>query len=166
MAPSFGSTLSVLPKIRYLYYHVKTIHRPLGGRPPARRVEWRPRPHRRGRKGGRVRRCHPHARVAVQASDAGWRPTDLAGEMQMSKQAVNDLLGDLERQGYIRRDVDPADRRSRLIRLTAKGMRLEDTVRLAARNAERQLERELGPDRFRSFREALVEAARILNERA
>ena len=96
----------------------------------------------------------------------GMRPSALAGEMQASKQAVNGLLGDLERQGYIRRDVDPADRRSRLIRLTAKGMKLEDTVRLAARDAERQLERELGRDRFRSFREALVEAARILNDRA
>ena len=95
----------------------------------------------------------------------GMRPTDLADEVQISKQAVNDLLRDLERQGYIRRDVDPADRRSRLIRLTAKGMKLEDTVRLAARDAERQLERELGRDRFRSFREALVEAARLLNDR-
>ncbi len=96
----------------------------------------------------------------------GMRPTDLAGEMQVSKQAVNDLLRDLERQGYIRREVDPADRRGRLIRLTAKGMKLEDTVRLAARDAERQLERELGRDRFLSFQEALVEAARILNDRA
>lgn len=96
----------------------------------------------------------------------GMRPTDLADEMQLSKQAINDLLRDLERQGYIRRDVDPADRRSRLIRLTAKGMKLEDTVRLAARDAERQLERELGRDRFHSFREALVEATHILNDRA
>jgi len=96
----------------------------------------------------------------------GMRPTALAGEMQSSKQAVNDLLRDLERQGYIRREVDPADRRSRLIRLTAKGTKLEDTVRLAARDAERQLERELGPDRLHTFREALVEAARILNDRA
>ena len=95
----------------------------------------------------------------------GMRPTDLADEMQLSKQAINDLLRDLERQGYIRREVDPADRRSRLIRLTAKGMKLEDTVRLAARDAERQLERKLGRDRVRSFREALVEAARILNDR-
>ena len=96
----------------------------------------------------------------------GMRPTDLADEVQLSKQAVNDLLGDLEHQGYIRREVDPADRRSRLIRLTPRGIKLEDTVRLAARDAERQLERELGRDRFRSFREALVEAARILNDRA
>jgi len=51
----------------------------------------------------------------------GMRPTALADEMQISKQAVNDLLGDLERRGYIRRDVDPGDKRSRLIRLTAKG---------------------------------------------
>ena len=93
----------------------------------------------------------------------GMRPTDLADEVQLSKQAVNDLLGDLEHQGYIRREVDPADRRSRIIRLTAKGMKIEDTVRLAARDAERQLERELGRERFRSFREALVEAARISN---
>jgi DNA-binding MarR family transcriptional regulator len=93
------------------------------------------------------------------------RPTDLADELRISKQAVNDLLGDLERQGYIRRHVDPADRRSRLIRLTPKGMKLEDTVRLAARDAERQLERELGRERFHSFREALVEAAHILNDR-
>jgi DNA-binding MarR family transcriptional regulator len=96
----------------------------------------------------------------------GMRPTDLADEVQLSKQAVNDLLGDLEQQGYIRREVDPADRRSRLIRLTPRGMKLEDTVRLAARDAERQLERELGRERFRSFREALGEAARISNGRA
>jgi DNA-binding MarR family transcriptional regulator len=94
----------------------------------------------------------------------GTRPTELADEMQVSKQAVNDLLGHLERQGYIVREVDPADRRSRLIRLTDKGAKLEDTVRLAARDAERRLERDLGPERFRSFRDDLVEAVDILND--
>ncbi|HSH82788.1 MAG TPA: hypothetical protein VLA19_30010, partial [Herpetosiphonaceae bacterium] len=69
------------------------------------------------------------------------------------------------RQGYIRRDIDPADKRSRLIRLTAKGVKLEDTVRVAARDAELQLERALGRERFHSFREALVEAAHILEDR-
>ena len=94
----------------------------------------------------------------------GMRPTGLADELRISKQMVNDVLRDLERLGYIRRDVDPADRRSRLIRLTTKGIKLEDTVRLAARDAEQQLERELGPERFHSFREALVQAVRILND--
>jgi DNA-binding MarR family transcriptional regulator len=94
----------------------------------------------------------------------GIRPTDLAHEMRISKQALNDVLRDLERQGYIRREVDPADRRSRLIRLTEKGVKLEDTIRLAARDAERKIERELGREEFRSFRKALVEAVRTLND--
>jgi DNA-binding MarR family transcriptional regulator len=94
----------------------------------------------------------------------GMRPTDLAHEMRLSKQALNGVLKDLERQGYIRREVDPTDRRSRLIRLTAKGIELEETLRLAARDAERKIERELGPERFRTFRVALVEAVDILDD--
>jgi DNA-binding MarR family transcriptional regulator len=86
--------------------------------------------------------------------------------MQISKQAVNDLLGDLERRGYIRREVDPGDKRSPLIRVTAKGLKLEETVRLAARDGERHLERELGREKFRSFRGALIDASRILNDRS
>jgi DNA-binding MarR family transcriptional regulator len=96
----------------------------------------------------------------------GMRPTALADEMQISKQAVNDLLGDLDRKGYIRREVDPGDKRSRFIRLTAKGRKLEDTVRLAAQDAEQRLEQELGGVNFRFFRGALVEATRILNHRS
>jgi DNA-binding MarR family transcriptional regulator len=96
----------------------------------------------------------------------GMRPTDLAHEMRLSKQALNGVLRDLERQGYIRREVDPADRRSRLIRLTEKGIELEAIIRLAARDAERKIERELGPERFRAFREALVDAVHILNDQA
>ena len=95
----------------------------------------------------------------------GTHPGEIAAEMQITKQAVNDLLGDLERLGYIRRDVDPDDRRARLVRLTAAGRRLEDTVRIAAREAERSLARELGEARLRSFRTTLIDAARILNER-
>ncbi len=93
----------------------------------------------------------------------GSRPTQLADEMQISKQAVNDLLRDLERLGYIRRAVDPADKRSRLIRLTPKGTHLENTIRVAAREAEVRLERRLGREQFRMFRAALIEAPHALN---
>lgn len=43
----------------------------------------------------------------------GWHPTLLADDLGISKQTVNDLFGDLETLGYIRREVDPADKRSR-----------------------------------------------------
>ncbi len=93
----------------------------------------------------------------------GARPTDIADEMQISKQSANGLLGDLERWGYIRREIDPGDRRARLVRLTERGIELEDTVRAAARGAERALERQLGAERFQSFREALIAASSALD---
>jgi DNA-binding MarR family transcriptional regulator len=94
------------------------------------------------------------------------RPSELAEALLITKQSVNDLLRGLERGGYITLAVSPKDRRSRLIRLTRKGMRLEETVRLAARDAERRLVQELGRKRFLDFREALGEAAEILNATA
>ena len=83
--------------------------------------------------------------------------------MRLSKQAVNDLLQDLERGGYIRRVVNPADRRSRLIRLTPKGVELEDAVRRAAEDAERVLERKFGKRWLQSLRGALRDTAQALD---
>jgi DNA-binding MarR family transcriptional regulator len=93
----------------------------------------------------------------------GTRPTKLAEELQISKQAINDLLRDLEQRGYIQRVVDPLDRRSRLIRLTPHGANLENTILDAARDAEAELARQLGTRRFRAMRQALLEALALLN---
>jgi DNA-binding MarR family transcriptional regulator len=92
----------------------------------------------------------------------GTRPTDLAEELQISKQAVNDLLRELEQRGYVQREIDAVDRRSRLIRLTDRGIELELTILAAARDAETQLERRLGVAKLRALRMTLVEAASIL----
>jgi len=47
----------------------------------------------------------------------GMRPSQLAEEMQITKQSVNEVLGHLERRGYLVREPDPDDSRSRRIRL-------------------------------------------------
>src|SRR6185437_7901979 len=39
----------------------------------------------------------------------GRRPTEIAADVQISKQAVNDLLRDLEQRGYLERHPDPSD---------------------------------------------------------
>lgn len=96
----------------------------------------------------------------------GLRPTELADELQVSKQAVNDLLRDLERRGYIKREVDPTDRRSRRIRLTARGVKLEDAIQSAARDAEVRLEHRLGERTFRSLRTILIEASQLVGDSA
>ena len=45
----------------------------------------------------------------------GLRPTPLAERAGITKQSVNDLLGHLERQGYLVRVPDSADGRGRVI---------------------------------------------------
>jgi DNA-binding MarR family transcriptional regulator len=92
----------------------------------------------------------------------GTRPTQLAEELQISKQAINDLLRDLEQRRYIRRDVDPLDRRGRLIRLSSHGVKLENTILDAARKAEADLARQLGAKQFQAMRQALLDALALL----
>ncbi len=83
------------------------------------------------------------------------RPTELADQLQITKQSVNDLLAHLEQRGYLTREPDPTDGRARIIRLTAKGRRLEKTVNRAAQAAERHIAELLGPNEFSHLRHAL-----------
>lgn len=78
----------------------------------------------------------------------GMRPSELAAELQITRQSVNDLMGDLERRGYLVREPDPTDGRARVIRLTTKGRRLERAAYEQARRAELQIAEMLGPRRF------------------
>ncbi|HZP39411.1 MAG TPA: MarR family transcriptional regulator [Methylomirabilota bacterium] len=87
----------------------------------------------------------------------GSRPSRLAEQMSITKQSVNDLLRDLERRGYLVLRPDPSDRRARLVRLTARGRRLDAAVRAAAREAEREIRERLGEARFTALREALLD---------
>lgn len=51
----------------------------------------------------------------------GTRSTELAQRLGISKQAVGQLINDLEELGVVRRDPDPSDGRAFLIRFTAHG---------------------------------------------
>ena len=96
----------------------------------------------------------------------GLRPTEVAEQAQLSKQSVNDLLGHLEHRGYIARKPDPSDGRGRVVRLTAKGRRLEQVVYDAAEQAELHIAALLGPRRFTQLRTALTELTSQLNHDA
>jgi DNA-binding MarR family transcriptional regulator len=51
----------------------------------------------------------------------GSRLTQLAGRAGMTKQAVGEVVADLERLGYLERVPDPEDGRAKIIRLSARG---------------------------------------------
>ena len=76
------------------------------------------------------------------------RPSELAGRVRVSKQALNHLLGQLERRGYLRREAGMDDRRSKRIVLTPRGTKAVAVIRKAVSEMEERWEQQLGPKRF------------------
>ena len=87
----------------------------------------------------------------------GARPTDLAAQVGMSKQALNYLLRELERLGYLERQPHPDDLRSKRIVLTQRGVAAVGVIRDAVAEMEAAWEQRLGPKRFAQLRNLLLE---------
>jgi DNA-binding MarR family transcriptional regulator len=62
-----------------------------------------------------------HQGVFASLGRAGTRLTDLASRVGTTKQAMGQLVDDLERQGYVERVPDPDDGRAKIVRLTRQG---------------------------------------------
>jgi DNA-binding MarR family transcriptional regulator len=97
-----------------------------------------------------------HAAVLRYPGPHGRRPSDVAAEAGMSKQAMNYLLRELEDLGYLVRRVDPEDKRSRRIELTDRGMAARDILRTTASAIEHDMARELGPKEFAQLKALLM----------
>jgi DNA-binding MarR family transcriptional regulator len=65
----------------------------------------------------------PHTALLPHIDFEGTRLTELAARVGTSKQAVGELVAELEAMGLLRRDRDPSDARARLVRFTAHGRR-------------------------------------------
>ena len=87
----------------------------------------------------------------------GRRPSDLAARLLISKQALNYLLGELERLGYLERRADPDDLRSQRIALTPRGISAVGLIRDAVREIETAWAQQLGAKRFDELRNLLLE---------
>lgn len=104
-----------------------------------------------------------HIRVFSYPTPNGKRPSEVADKLQITKQSVNDLLGQLEHLGYLTRDPDPTDGRARIIHLTATGRKLQSITERAARSAEIKVSKLLGIRRFDQFRRGLEELTRQID---
>jgi len=87
------------------------------------------------------------------------RPSELAARLRISKQALNYLLGDLERLGYVERRTDPVDGRSRRGISTERGLAAMRVMRAAARTVERDWARLLGTKQAAELRALLTRLA-------
>jgi DNA-binding MarR family transcriptional regulator len=87
----------------------------------------------------------------------GARPTDLADQVGITKQAMNDLLRQLEDRGYIELRPDPTDKRAKRITLTKRGVALADLTRDAAQQVADEWSQAVGQKRFAAFRQTLAD---------
>jgi len=92
----------------------------------------------------------------------GARPSDLAARLRVSKQALNYLLGELERLDYLERRPDPDDLRSKRVAVTRRGIAAIAVIREAVGEMEAEWAARLGPKRFAQLRSLLLD----LNETA
>jgi DNA-binding MarR family transcriptional regulator len=94
----------------------------------------------------------------------GARPTTLAQRAGITKQAISQLVRELEARGYVEQVPDSTDTRAKIVRLTKRG------VALHAASAEVRLEMQsvalakLGKSRVSRLRRDLIELAAALEE--
>jgi DNA-binding MarR family transcriptional regulator len=85
--------------------------------------------------------------------DDGTRLTELAERSGFTKQAVGEVVADLERLGYVKRVPDPEDRRAKTIMLTQRGREALAAGREVMADIERRWAEEFGEERIAQLRE-------------
>jgi DNA-binding MarR family transcriptional regulator len=100
----------------------------------------------------------PSQAIALLLVDrSGTRLTVLAERAGVTKQAMMQMVDDLQGMGCLRRVPDPSDARAKIVRLTAKGLRHRAASRKALQSVESRARRRLGPRRYEGLRSTLVE---------
>jgi DNA-binding MarR family transcriptional regulator len=94
------------------------------------------------------------------------RPSELAERLQVSRQALNYLLGQLEQLGYLERRPDPHDRRGKRIAVTRRGRAAVRVIREAVDEIETAWAQQLEPERFAQLKALLLELNRLTADRA
>jgi len=109
-----------------------------------------------GQRQGAPRLRRSHTSLLPHLDLAGTRITDLAERLGISKQAVSQLVDDLEAFGVVAREPDPDDARARRVVFTARGREgLLDGLAVL-RGLERELAQAVGAKRMQALREGLL----------
>jgi DNA-binding MarR family transcriptional regulator len=97
--------------------------------------------------------------------DNGSRLTELAERSGLTKQAVGEVIPELEQLGYVTRVPDPRDRRAKIIKLTPKGRDACLTGRRLFAEIEREWAEELGEELLAGLRDAAERIAAAEREK-
>jgi DNA-binding MarR family transcriptional regulator len=98
-----------------------------------------------------------HARLLVFLGWDGSRISDIARAQDVSKNAVGQLVSEMEDLGYVERVPDPRDGRAKIVRYTRQGWDLMADAAAIGERLDARLEEIIGAARLAQFRSALAD---------
>jgi DNA-binding MarR family transcriptional regulator len=96
-----------------------------------------------------------HSALLRNVGDDGSRPSDLAAQAGVTRQAITKLVDELERLDLVRRDPDPNDGRGVIIKYTDRGRAGVAIARNRMLALERGYAAQVGADRWAEVRSTL-----------
>lgn len=97
-----------------------------------------------------------HAKFFMALDQEGTRVTELAERMEITKQAVGELVRYLSDRGYVRVRRDAADKRVRLVEVTARGGEAIASGLHVVSAFDRWLDDAVGADQVQQLRDILL----------
>ncbi|MBJ7501158.1 MAG: winged helix-turn-helix transcriptional regulator [Sphingopyxis sp.] len=83
------------------------------------------------------------------------RPSDIARNLGVSRQAIHSTIGQMVKLGIVQLDADPDDRRHMIVSLTDLGARMRKDAQRSMDALTAQIAARLGQDRFDALLDAL-----------
>jgi DNA-binding MarR family transcriptional regulator len=94
----------------------------------------------------------------------GARPSTLAQRSGVTKQAMSQLIHELEGRGYVEQVSDPADTRAKIVRLTKRGVALRQACFVARKEIQELATERLGKTRLARLQQDLMRLTAALSE--
>jgi len=97
----------------------------------------------------------PQSMVMTNIVSGVVRPSDIARNLGISRQAIHSTINQMVGLGIVQLDVDPADRRHMVVSLTDLGARMRQDAQRSMDALTAQIATRLGQDRFDALLDAL-----------
>jgi DNA-binding MarR family transcriptional regulator len=114
------------------------------------------------RRGHRLIRSS-HSAVFSNLGLGAVRVTELAERAHVTQQAMGKMLKELERIGYIVRDIDGTDKRAKKIRLTERGIQLVQDSMAAVTEIRTQYAAKIGAEELNDLEQRLANCMRKID---
>ena len=89
---------------------------------------------------------------------------EMSDEIHVTKSAISQILGIMEQKGYVKREIDPADRRKIIVKLTPAGKAIEEEMKDYADSAFSEMISRFGESNTEQFISLINKLADVIED--